>query len=110
DWRPEIEPLVLVALLAMLALAGRRLPAALRWLAAGLILLAAVLQFADAAVLAIFDRQLDLYFDLPHAPSLIGLVWVAAGAWPTSAGGSDDLGCRAADGPRLHRLARHAWL
>ena len=85
DWRPEIEPLVLVALLAMLALAGRRLPAALRWLAAGLILLAAVLQFADAAVLAIFDRQLDLYFDLPHAPSLIGLVWVAAGAWRSMA-------------------------
>jgi hypothetical protein len=81
DWRPEIEPLLLIALIAVLGLAGGRLPAALRWLAATIVCLAALLQFADAAVLAIFDRQLNLYFDLPHVPQLMGLFYDAAGPW-----------------------------
>ena len=79
DWRPELEPLLLVAVMAVLALAGRRLPAALRWGLALLVTAAALLQFADAAVLAIFDRQLNLYFDLPHVPRLVALFFDAAG-------------------------------
>jgi hypothetical protein len=79
DWRPEIEPLLLVAFLAVLALAGRRLPAALRWALAVVILLAALLQFADAMVLSFFDRELNLFLDLPHVPSLLGLFYDAAG-------------------------------
>jgi hypothetical protein len=81
DWRPEIEPLLLIGLLAGLALGGRRLPALLRWLLAVLILLAALLQAADAVVLGVFDRQLDLYFDLPHLPSLLALFAATAGPW-----------------------------
>ncbi len=81
DWRPEIEPLLLLGLLAALALAGRRLPAALRWSVAGLIFLAALLQAADALVPRILNRPLDLYFDLPHVPQLVALFYDAAGAW-----------------------------
>ncbi len=81
DWRPEIEPLLLIGLLAALALAGRRLPAAARWLLAGLVFLTALLQIADALVLGIFDRQLDLYFDLPHLPQLVALFAATAGVW-----------------------------
>ena len=81
DWRPEIEPLLLVALLAALALAGRGLPALLRWLLAVLVFLVALLQAADAIVLGVFDRQLDLYFDLAHVPALVGLFAATAGAW-----------------------------
>jgi hypothetical protein len=79
DWRPEIEPLLLIGALAALALAGRRLPKLLRWLAALLILAAALLQLGDAMVLSFFDRELDLYFDLPHAPQLVALFYQAAG-------------------------------
>jgi hypothetical protein len=85
DWRPEIEPLLLIGLLAALALAGRRLPRAARWLLACLVFLAALLQAADAVVLAIFDRQLDLYFDLPHLPQLLALFADAAGFWRSAA-------------------------
>jgi len=86
DWRPELEPLLVIGLLAVLALAGWRLPSAVRGLLAGLLCLAALLQFADAAVLALLDRQLNLYFDLPHVPQLIGLFYDAAGPWRGTAG------------------------
>jgi hypothetical protein len=79
DWRPTLEPLLLIGALALLALGGRSLSAPLRWCAAFLVFLAALLQFADAAVLGIFDRQLDLYFDLPHVPKLLALFYDAAG-------------------------------
>jgi len=81
DWRPEIEPLLLIGLLAALALVGRRVPAPLRWLLACLVFLAALLQAADAVVLGVFDRQLDLYFDLPHLPGLVALFTATAGIW-----------------------------
>jgi hypothetical protein len=81
DWRPEIEPLLLIALLAALALAGRRLPAMLRWALAIVIFLAAALQAADAVVLRVLERPLDLYFDLPLAPHLVALFYDAAGGW-----------------------------
>jgi len=81
DWRPEIEPLLLIGVIAFLSLTGRQLAAGLRWLLAGVIFLAALLQFADAMVLSNFDRALDLYFDLPLVPSLLGLFYEAAGPW-----------------------------
>ena len=81
DWRPEIEPLLLVGLIAVLALAGSGLAASLRWLAAVVIFAAALLQLADAVVLSLLDRQLDLYFDLPHVPKLLALFYDAAGPW-----------------------------
>jgi hypothetical protein len=79
DWRPELEPLLLLGVVALLALLGRRLPTLLRWLVAAVLVVAAALQFADAVVLSLLDRELDLYFDLPHVPSLVALFYDAAG-------------------------------
>jgi hypothetical protein len=79
DWRPEIEPLLLIGLLALLALAGRRLSTWFRWLVAALVFLAALWQLADAMMLSVFDRELNLYLDLPHVPNLLGLFYDAAG-------------------------------
>jgi hypothetical protein len=81
DWRPTVEPLLLIAGLAALALTGRALRPAARGLVALLLLVAALLQVTDAAMLGIFDRELNLYLDLRHVPSLLGLFWDAAGAW-----------------------------
>jgi hypothetical protein len=81
DWRPEIEPLLLIGVLALLALAGRRLYAWFRWALATLLLLAALWQLADALVLSFFDRELNLYLDLPHVPNLLALFYDAAGPW-----------------------------
>lgn len=81
DWRAEIEPLLLIGVLAALALAGRALSAGLRWLVAAIVFAAALLQFGDAVVLGVFDRELDLYFDLPHTPQLVALFYQAAGPW-----------------------------
>ena len=80
-WRPETEPLLLMAGLAALALAGRSLRPAWRWLLALLLFVAALLQFAVAAMLGIFDRDLNLYIDLRYVPSVLGLFWDAAGPW-----------------------------
>ena len=81
DWRPEIEPLLVIAGIALLAVAGRHMPALARWLLAAALAVAALLQAVDAAVLSFFDRALDLYFDLPHVPRLIALFYDSAGAW-----------------------------
>src|ERR1700726_5259444 len=81
DWRPEVEPLLLVAALAVLALAGAALRPAWRWLLALLLFIAALLQAGDAAMLGIFDRELNLYLDLRYVPNLIGLFWDAGGPW-----------------------------
>src|SRR5229473_862057 len=78
-WRPEAEPLLVMAVLAALALAGRSLRPVWRWLLALLLCIAALLQFADAAMLGIFDRDLNLYLDLPHVPSVLALFWDAPG-------------------------------
>jgi hypothetical protein len=86
DWRPEIEPLLLVDVIALVALAGRRLHLWFRWLLAAVVLLAALWQVADALVLSFFDRELNLYLDLPHVPNLLGLFSGAAGPWRGVAG------------------------
>ena len=79
DWRPEVEVLVLVGLVAVFAALGRRMPTALRWWAAGLLTVGALLHGIAAAVPSFFERELDLYWDLPHVPSLIGLFFAAKG-------------------------------
>jgi hypothetical protein len=81
DGRPAAEPLLLVAALAVLALAGRALRPAGRRLLALLLFVAALLQAADAAMLGIFDRELNLYLDLRYVPGLLGLFWESAGPW-----------------------------
>jgi hypothetical protein len=81
DPRPPIVlPLVLV-LVGALGLGRWHLGGFWRWLLALVLLLAAMLQFADGAVQRILDRPLDLYFDLRHVPNLLGLYLDAAGHW-----------------------------
>ena len=79
DWRPEIEVLLLVGLVAVFAALGRRMPTGLRWTAAALLTAGALLHAIAAAVPSFFERELDLYWDLPHVPSLLGLFFASKG-------------------------------
>jgi hypothetical protein len=87
DWRPSTVLAGLLFLLAVLAVihpravAARALPRVL----AALVLVAALLNLADAATPAILGRGLDLYWDLGHAHSLIGLAVDAIGPWRSAA-------------------------
>jgi hypothetical protein len=79
DPRPEFEVLLLVGLVAVFTALGRRMPGWLRWTAASLLTLGALLHAIAAAVPSFFERELDLYWDLPHVPSLVGLFFAAKG-------------------------------
>src|SRR6266581_834530 len=98
DWRPEIEVLLLVGVVAVFTALGRRMPAWLRWSAASLLTLGALLHAIAAVVPSFFERELDLYWDLPHVPSVVGLsVVLLPIPWPTvgslaSAGLSGEVG------------------
>jgi hypothetical protein len=81
DWRPSALVLLLAAGLGALALGGMRLGSWARVALAVVILAASLLQAARALVLETLDRPLDLYFDTPHVPSLVGLAVAAAGPW-----------------------------
>jgi hypothetical protein len=86
EWRPSAELAGLLFLIAMVALAGPRLVAA-RGFALVLALLvvgAALLNFADAAAPSLLGRDLNLYWDLQHLPSLFGLARESAGLWSAS--------------------------
>ncbi|MBO0735807.1 MAG: hypothetical protein J2P48_04460 [Alphaproteobacteria bacterium] len=83
EWRPSAQLAGLLFVLGAAALALPRLVAA-RGLAFALALLvagAALLNLADAVVPTLFGRDLNLYWDLPHLPSLVGLAREAAGVW-----------------------------
>ena len=87
--RPELEVLLLLALLAFLVLVGRGLALGWRIAAALLLTLGAVVNLASAAVPSFFERPLDLYLDLRHVPNLIALFVDAAGpvrGWATVLG------------------------
>ncbi|HUN46994.1 MAG TPA: sulfatase-like hydrolase/transferase [Stellaceae bacterium] len=79
DGRPELEVLLLLGGLGLLTLLGRRLPLWARATTGVLVALAALFHFLVAAVPSFFERDLDLYWDLPHVPGLIGLFVDAAG-------------------------------
>ncbi len=79
DVRPELEVLLLLGGLAVGTLLGRRLPLLARVGIALLVVLAAVFHLLAAAVPSFFERDLDLYWDLPHVPGLFGLFLDAAG-------------------------------
>jgi hypothetical protein len=85
EWRPSAELASVLFLSAVVALVSPRLIAT-RLLAFALALLtvaAALLNFADAATPSVVGRDLNLYWDLPHLPSLFGLICEAAGLWST---------------------------
>src|ERR1700758_1544610 len=86
EWRPSAEFAGVLFLIAMAALASPRLVAA-RGFALVLALLvvgAALLNFADAAAPSLLGRDLNLYWDLQHLPSLFGLARESAGLWSAS--------------------------
>jgi hypothetical protein len=86
EWRPSAELAGLLFLVAMAALAGPGLVAA-RGVAAGLAVLvaaAALLNFADAMIPSVLGRDLNLYWDTQHLPSLFGLARDSAGWWSAS--------------------------
>ncbi len=103
DWRPPALVLAALAVLAAAALGRRRLGRGLRWALAAVILVAALLQVVAALVQHFLDRSLDLYFDVPHLPSLFGLFTDAVGAMRA------DLAFALALGVMLGLLAAIAW-
>ena len=83
DWRPSAVLAGLLFLLAVLAVvrpqavAGRGLARVLT----GLAVAAALFNLADAATPTLLGRDLDLYWDLRHTPSLVGLAVDSGGLW-----------------------------
>lgn len=87
DWRPSAELAGLLFLVGMAALARPQLvagrgPAALLAL---LVVVAALLNLADAAIPMLLGRDLNLFWDVRHLPSLIGLARESSGLGSTSA-------------------------
>ncbi len=86
EWRPSAELAGILFLVAMTALARPQLIAG-RGPAVALALLvvaAALLNLADAATPSLLGRDLNLYWDLRHLPSLLGLARESAGLWSVS--------------------------
>jgi hypothetical protein len=81
DFRPALEMLVLVGAVALLRLVGLRLPALLRYAIALIVMLAALLNLADAVMPGTYGRPVDLYWDLGLVPGLFGLYAKSAGLW-----------------------------
>src|SRR5512133_2244189 len=83
EWRPLADLAVLVLVVAIVALARPQFVAR-RGVAIGLavfVAAAAFLNLVDAAAPALLGRDLNLYWDLRHMPSLAGLVGGSAGSW-----------------------------
>jgi hypothetical protein len=83
EWRPSAELAGLFFVVATAALARPQLVAArgVAFTLAFLVVAAALLNLADAATPSLLGRDLNLYWDLQHLPSLIGLARESAGLW-----------------------------
>jgi hypothetical protein len=81
DFRPALEILILIGAVGLLRLIGLRLPALLRYAIALLVLLAALLNLADAVMPGAYGRAVDLYWDLRLVPDLLGIYAKSAGFW-----------------------------
>jgi hypothetical protein len=83
EWRPSAELGGALFLIAMVALASPRF---ITWSGFAFVLAlltvgAALLNFADASTPILLGRDLNLYWDLQHLPSLFGLARESAGPW-----------------------------
>jgi len=81
EWRPSAELASLLLLVAVMAVFSPGL-AARRATAIGLtllVLVAALLNLAEATAPALLGRDLNLYWDLRHLPALVGLAREASG-------------------------------
>ncbi|MBV9814621.1 MAG: hypothetical protein JO229_02585, partial [Alphaproteobacteria bacterium] len=87
EGRPSAELAGLLFVVAMGALASPRLVAArgVALLLALLVIAAALLNVADVTTPILLGRDLNLYWDLQHFPSLFGLARESAGLWSASA-------------------------
>jgi hypothetical protein len=87
EWRPSAELAGLLFVVAIIALArpqlvsGRRAALFLAVIVGAM----ALLNLADAAIPTMLGRDLNLYWDLRHLPSLFGLAGGAAGLWRVAA-------------------------
>jgi len=86
EWRPSAELVGVLFLIAMAALASPRLVAGrgFAFVVALLVVAAALLNLADAATPSLLGRDLNLYWDFRHLPSLFGLARDSAGLWSAS--------------------------
>jgi hypothetical protein len=86
EWRPSAEFAGVLFLIAMAALASPRLVAerGFAFVLALLVVGAALLNLADTATPSLLGRDLNLYWDLKHLPSLFGLARDSAGLWSAS--------------------------
>ena len=86
EWRPSAELAGVLFLIAMAALASPRLVAerGFAFVLALLVVGAALLNLADTATPSLLGRDLNLYWDLQHLPSLFGLARDSAGLWSAS--------------------------
>ncbi len=86
EWRPSAELAFLLFLAAIIGVARPQIvearPAAR--LLAILVGVAALLNLVHAATPTLLGRDLNLYWDLQHLPSLFGLAGGAAGFWPVA--------------------------
>src|SRR5437763_2320235 len=86
EWRPSAELAGVLFLIAMAALVSPRLVAGrgFAFVLAVLVVGAALLNLADAATPSLLGRDLNLYWDFQHFPSLFGLARDSAGLWSAS--------------------------
>ncbi len=87
EWRPSAELAGLLFILAIAALVSPRLVTGrgCALAVAVLTVTAALLNLADAATPTLLGRDLNIYWDLQHLPSLAGLARDSAGPWRMSA-------------------------
>src|SRR4029077_17717302 len=83
EWRPSAELAFLIFLVAIAAVAHPQLvmPLPTARILGLLVTTMALLNLIDAAPPALLGRDLNLYWDLRHLPSLFGLAGEAAGFW-----------------------------
>ncbi len=88
DFRPALEIVILIGAVALIRLLGLRLPTALRYAIGLLILLAFLLNLADAVMPGSYGREADLYWDFRQVPGLLGLYYKSAGPWRSALAGA----------------------
>src|SRR5262245_21127151 len=83
EWRPSAEFAFLLLLVTVASAVRPQIIASPRTarILAVLVGALALLNLVDAATPTLLGRELNLYWDLPHLPSLFGLAREAAGFW-----------------------------
>jgi hypothetical protein len=108
EWRPSAE-LAFVLFVVAVAAATRPQIVEARSIARILALLVAVLallNLVDAATPTLLGRDLNLYWDLQHLPSLLGLAGEAAGFWRVACGVAVFAGVMTLLGAGIERIWR----